>query len=114
MSDTGLPAVPEPGAPKEPLITVGTITAIVTTGLALLVAYGINVNNNQQAAILGVIAVLAPIVVAVVGRLKVWSPQSVRAVVQQARFEERERHAESGTRPATPPVEDWRPRSGSL
>lgn len=92
MADTGLPEVPKPGAAKEPLITVGGITTVVTAVLVLLVAYGINVNNNQQAAILGVVAVLAPIVVAVIGRLKTWSPRSVRRVVQQAVAEERGRH----------------------
>lgn len=84
MPDTGIPATPPPGAPAEPLITVGGITAGVTAVLALLVAFGLSLSDAQNAAVLGVAAVLAPIVVAVVGRLKVWSPASARAAILEA------------------------------
>lgn len=56
---------------KEPLITVGTITAIATAVVALLVAFSIPLTQPQQAAILGVVAVLAPIIVMLVTRPQV-------------------------------------------
>jgi hypothetical protein len=80
-----VPAVPDPDAPKEPLITVGTITAVVTAVLALVVAFGAPVSDTTQAAILAAVAVLAPIVVALVGRGTVFSPATVRAMVLAAR-----------------------------
>lgn len=107
MSDTGLPDVPPPGAAKEPLLTVGTITAIVTTGLACLVAFGIHMSDDRQSAILGIVAVLAPLVVAAVGRAKAWSPASVRALAQWVRADERGRHAAKDTSEAD--VRDVRP-----
>ena len=56
---------------REPLITVATITAAVSAVLALLVAFGIDLTGEQQTAILGVVAVAAPLVVGVVARRKV-------------------------------------------
>lgn len=62
----------------EPAITVGAITAGVTAALALLVSFGLNISTDQQTAILGVVAVLAPIVVGVVTRPKV-TPVAARS-----------------------------------
>lgn len=92
MADTGIPATPPPGAPSEPLTKVGGVTAAVTAVIALLVSFGLELSHAQVIAILGVVAVLAPIVTTTWGRLRVWSPQSVRQLVQQVRAEERGRH----------------------
>jgi hypothetical protein len=81
MSDTGVPATPPPGASKEPLLAVGTITTAVTALIVLAVAYGAHVSGGQQAAILGFIAAAAPLVTAVWGRFRVWSPATVRAAL---------------------------------
>lgn len=80
--DSGPPVPPVPlqGAPGEPLLTVGTITTLATAALACLVAFRLPVDNNQQAQLLGLIAVLAPLIVAGVGRLRTWSPASVRKI----------------------------------
>lgn len=56
---------------NEPLVTLASITAGVTALLALLVAFGIPITQEQQVAILGVVAVAAPFVVAVAGRGRV-------------------------------------------
>ena len=53
---------------KEPLVTVAGVTAGVTAVLGLLVAFGVPITQEQQVAILAVVAVVAPIVVAVIGR----------------------------------------------
>lgn len=56
---------------NEPAITVGAVTAVVTALLALLAAFGLNLTQDQTAAIFGAVAVLAPLVSAVVTRGKV-------------------------------------------
>ncbi|MFI1197681.1 hypothetical protein ACH4T9_31095 [Micromonospora sp. NPDC020750] len=72
-------------APSEPLFTVGVLTAAVTAVLALLVAFGLPVSDGQQSAILGLVAVLAPLVVSLVGRGRVWSPATVARVAAPRR-----------------------------
>lgn len=81
MSDTGVPAIPPPGAPSEPLAKVGGAVTVVTAVIALVVAFGLKLSDAQVAAILGVVAVIAPIITTLWGRLKVWSPASVRAAL---------------------------------
>ncbi len=95
MTDT--PEVPAPGAAKEPLLTVGALVTLATALLGLGAKFGLNISDGQKDAILAFLVVAAPFVVALIGRLKVWSPASVRAVVQQARAEERGRHAAADT-----------------
>jgi len=53
---------------NEPVISVGFLGAAAAAVLALLVAFGVDLTDEQQTAILGVVAVAAPIVVAVVTR----------------------------------------------
>lgn len=75
--------LPTSSGPAEPLVTVGSITAGVTALLGLVVAFGLPISAEQQAAILGVVAVVAPLVVAVVGRRLVWSPASVSRLTRR-------------------------------
>jgi hypothetical protein len=56
---------------REPLITRAGITAAAAAVVAVLVAFGLDLTDDQQRAILGVVAVAAPLVVAVVTRHKV-------------------------------------------
>jgi len=56
---------------REPLLTAAGITAGVTALIGLLVAFGVNVTEGQTAAILGVVAVAAPLVVGFFARSKV-------------------------------------------
>ncbi|TDC81915.1 hypothetical protein E1193_13515 [Micromonospora sp. KC606] len=76
--------IPSP-AVTEPLITVGTVTAGVTALIALLVAFGLPVSDDQQTAILGVVAVVAPLVVSTWGRGRVYSPATVARLLDQRR-----------------------------
>lgn len=48
---------------REPLVSTATITAAVSAAIALLVAFGVDLTETQTTAILGVVAVLAPLVV---------------------------------------------------
>ena len=50
-----------------PVITAATITAGVGALITLLVAFGVPITTEQESAILGLVAVLGPIIVAVVG-----------------------------------------------
>lgn len=56
---------------REPAITVGTISAAVAAILALLVAFGLDVTEEQQTAILGVVAAIGPLVAGLLIRHKV-------------------------------------------
>lgn len=56
---------------NEPAVTVASLTAVVTALLALLTAFGLNLSQDQTAAILGVVAVLAPLVSGFITRGKV-------------------------------------------
>ncbi|MEU8220920.1 hypothetical protein AB0C47_34830 [Micromonospora taraxaci] len=66
----------------EPLVTVGAITAAVTAVLGLLVAFGLPISDDQQARILGVIAVAAPFVVTFWGRRQVYAPATVTRLLR--------------------------------
>lgn len=62
---------------REPLITVASITAAVVAVLSLLTAFGMPLTDDQRQAILGVVAVAAPLVVGLVARAKVTPNGSV-------------------------------------
>ena len=53
---------------NEPAITIGTISAAVGAVIALCVAFGVPLTEDQQIAILGVVSALGPIVAAVITR----------------------------------------------
>jgi hypothetical protein len=65
---------------KEPLITVGSIVAIVSAVLVFLKSFGVDISDSQQEAIRNLIAILAPIVLALVARQFVYSPASVEKI----------------------------------
>jgi hypothetical protein len=56
---------------REPLLSVATLTGAATAIIALLVAFGVDFTDDQQAAILGVVAVAAPLVVGFAARSRV-------------------------------------------
>lgn len=56
---------------SEPIVTTGWISALVTAVIGLLVAFGLPLTDEQQVAVLGLTAVVAPIIVALVGRRSV-------------------------------------------
>jgi hypothetical protein len=69
---------------NEPAVTTGTITAIVTALIAVLVAFGLPLTSDQQDAILGLIAVAAPLVAAVIIRPKVTPNSKVISANKEA------------------------------
>lgn len=85
MSYDPVPPVPAANAPSEPLLTAGTLVTVFSAILAAIVSFGLKINDDQQAKLLGLILILAPLIVAVVGRMRAWAPASVRKLVQQER-----------------------------
>ncbi len=85
--------------PSQPLLKVGAITAAAAAVIALLVAFHVvHFDDGQTKAILGLVAILAPVVVALVGRLHVFSPATVKEIV----LAERARHGVAANkRPTT-------------
>lgn len=82
MSDpTPLPLVPLPNAPTEPLITVGVVTSFAALVLGIVSAIWLPLDDALKAKIMGGVAIAAPMIVAFIGRLKVFSPATVRAMV---------------------------------
>jgi hypothetical protein len=80
------PPAPDPNTTsEEPLLGVGTITTVVGILLSLAVALGLRVSPTAQVLILGATTSLAPIIVALIGRRKVWSPASVARLVAAQR-----------------------------
>lgn len=69
---------------KEPSALIGAISTAVAAVLALLVAFGIDLTDTQQTAILTVIAGVGPIVAALLIRSKVYSPATRDAEVAAA------------------------------
>lgn len=65
-------------ARTEPVLTTASITSAVSAVIALLVAFGVDLTEAQTTAILGVVAVAAPLVT-ILARRYVWSEESHRA-----------------------------------
>lgn len=65
---------------KEPAVTVATITAFVTAIIGLLVAFGLNISQEQQDAVLGVIGPSFVVILALgpIVRQFVSSPETVK------------------------------------
>lgn len=47
----------------EPVMSVATITAAVAAVIALVTAFGLDLSQDQVTALLGVVAVVAPLIV---------------------------------------------------
>lgn len=56
---------------REPVFTVATITSAVAAVVALVVAFGVPLTEDQQTAILSLAAVVAPLIAAYFARKRV-------------------------------------------
>jgi hypothetical protein len=84
MESVTIPATPEPDAAKEPLLSVGTITAFAAAALGVGAAFGLPLTDAQTGALLGLVPFAAALIVAIWGRKKVFSPATTRAMVVEA------------------------------
>ena len=91
----------------EPLISVSSIVAATTAVIALLVAFGVPLTEDQKVAILGLVGVLAPVIVALVTRGRV-TPNA--AVVECLNSSGIVYAGEANERPTGEPIRE----SGSL
>ncbi len=66
---------------REPAAIVASVTGAATAIIALVVAFGLDLTADQQTAILGVVAVAAPLIAGVVIRSKVFAPATVADIV---------------------------------
>lgn len=98
-----VPGTPGEGAAKEPLVSVATITAVVSAVLSLGVSFGLSLSPEQTGAVVSVVTLLAPLVVALWGRRKVFAPSTVRAMVVQAAASGKVARTDS-VQPANPDV----------
>lgn len=72
---------------REPAAIVGTATAVVSAILVFLQSMGMNITDQQQDAIRGLVAVVAPLIAAFVIRNFVVSPASAGEAVAIAKTE---------------------------
>lgn len=56
---------------NEPAVTVASITAVVAALIGALVAFGVDLSDDQQKAILALVAVAGPVIAGLVTRSKV-------------------------------------------
>lgn len=68
-------------APQEPLLSVGVVGTAAASVIGLLTAFAVPISPDQRVAILGVIAACLPLITAVVGRRRVFSPETVRLLL---------------------------------
>lgn len=67
-------------ASKEPLISVANLTAFGAAVLAAATAFGLDLTADQTAAVVGLLAVVVPYIVAWAGRSRVYSPATVQRI----------------------------------
>lgn len=71
----------------EPALTAGSLSALVAAGIAVAVAFGAPITTDQKEAILGLVAVVAPIAVALLVRPHVVPVAHLTETVAEARVE---------------------------
>lgn len=62
---------------REPSVIIGAISAAVAAVLVLIVSFGLHITDDQQSAILGVIAPVGLLIASGVIRGRVYAPASV-------------------------------------
>ncbi|MDQ3540044.1 MAG: hypothetical protein M3440_05095 [Chloroflexota bacterium] len=64
----------------EPARLIASITGGVAALIALLVAFGVDLTEDQKTAILGIVAIAAPIIAGLFIRQNVYSTNSVKTI----------------------------------
>ena len=70
---------------NEPILTAGVIGSVVSAAIVLLTAFGVPLTPEQSQAIIGFVAVVAPIIVALVGRHGAYGPETVKRIRREHR-----------------------------
>lgn len=66
---------------NEPVVAGGLVTGFVTAALALVIAFGVNLTQEQQVAILGFVTALIALVAWLVRR-KTYGPETVKSAMK--------------------------------
>jgi hypothetical protein len=61
---------------KEPLLTVGAIGSVIGAGIVMLQSFGVPITDAQSDALTTFVAIAAPLVIGLIGRGMVFSPDS--------------------------------------
>jgi len=69
---------------REPAQIIGYVTAAVAAVISLLIAYGIDISDDQRQAWMAVTSILAPAIAGVIIRFNVWSPAHTQEVADKA------------------------------
>lgn len=64
---------------SEPIITAAGVAALVGAGIALLTSFGVPLTVEQEKAILSIVVIVAPLVIAFVARRYAFAPANVIA-----------------------------------
>jgi hypothetical protein len=67
----------------EPALSVGGVAAAVGSVITLLVAFGVDLTEAQTKAILGVVLIAGPLVLAAITRAKVYAPATVAKLLHR-------------------------------
>lgn len=67
----------------EPALSVGGVAAAVGALLTLLIAFGVDLSEAQTEAILGVVLIAGPVVLAAITRGRVYAPASVARLLRR-------------------------------
>lgn len=60
-----------PPSTKEPVIATASITAVVAAVITALIAFGVPLTDDQEKALLGLVAVVGPLIAAHFARKRV-------------------------------------------
>lgn len=101
------PLDPNVAHPAEPLVTRAVVTTVATLVVDAVVAFGVPISNDQRAAVIAVISVVAPLALAAWARHHVFSPAKVVQLVEAAKATTPP--APVVTEPAPPPPTLLRP-----
>lgn len=69
---------------KEPLVTLGVIGSLIGSAIVLMQSFGVPISDQQSQAINQFVVIAAPLVIALIGRSFVFSPNSVKDVAESA------------------------------
>lgn len=67
----------------NPALTVGGVGSAVGAVITLLVAFGVDLSKEQVEAILGVVLVAGPVVLAAITRARVYAPATVARLLRR-------------------------------
>lgn len=69
---------------NEPSVIIGGIIGFAAALVSFLVAFGLGLSLEQQAAILGLVAVVAPVIAGGLIRYRVFAPDTVQRLTDEA------------------------------